>query len=418
MLSASDISISTILPLFVDNEVDVAFLVPTATGMGKGIMDATGSVRSFFFRNGYHDYASQSLGQEHKKIGKAYFVTVSGYRETTVSIYRPRTKQGDPRLWFYRLSEYCKPYNLLAITIHDDVLYVFNMSMVGLGTAMASTSTLAGTIFRMCSTRNRCVADELLDKLREIHLNGFILGVKHGDTSVGMTLEHCLGIPPNSSKQPDYKGIELKAKRMTDKGKAANASLQTLFTQVPDWDRSPMNASEILDKFGYYDGNGVHRLYCTVTNEPNAQGLLLAVRSDGSDLVNLARTEGFSGEVAYWSLECLKSRLSEKHRETFWVAAASQFQDGNEYFRYDTVTHSRSPKVDMLDTLLEHGVVSLDYTLKGKPSGKVCDHGYLFRMRKQDLKMLFPHSQFYDLDEVYQKNDNPLPLVAENSLSL
>lgn len=51
-------------------------------------------------------------------------------------------------------------------------------------------------------------AEELLEKLKEIHKRGFIPSITPGDSGVGDTLENALGIHRNNSKNPDYKGIE------------------------------------------------------------------------------------------------------------------------------------------------------------------------------------------------------------------
>ena len=45
MLAMSDINIEKFFPIFANTGVPVAFLVPTPTGYGKSIMDATGPVK-------------------------------------------------------------------------------------------------------------------------------------------------------------------------------------------------------------------------------------------------------------------------------------------------------------------------------------------------------------------------------------
>ena len=61
------------------------------------------------------------------------------------------------------------------------------------------------------------IADELLHKLVKISNKGFIRTVTSGDTGIGMTVESELGIVANSSRSPDYKGIELKSTRVGQK---------------------------------------------------------------------------------------------------------------------------------------------------------------------------------------------------------
>ena len=54
---------------------------------------------------------------------------------------------------------------------------------------------------------------EAIRCLKDIHDEGFIESIGHGDHNVGDTLESLLGIETNSSILPDYKGIELKTTR-------------------------------------------------------------------------------------------------------------------------------------------------------------------------------------------------------------
>lgn len=52
MISMADTNLNTFLPTFANTGVPVAFLVPTPTGFGKSIIDATFSVRKLFFDAG------------------------------------------------------------------------------------------------------------------------------------------------------------------------------------------------------------------------------------------------------------------------------------------------------------------------------------------------------------------------------
>ena len=73
-----------------------AFIVPTETGLRKSIMDATGMVRFFLKYSGLHDYNNQQQGPNDKISIKTYLVYLNNLEETTTSLYRPLTKNGDP----------------------------------------------------------------------------------------------------------------------------------------------------------------------------------------------------------------------------------------------------------------------------------------------------------------------------------
>ena len=250
-------------------------------------------------------------------------------------------------------------------------------------------------IMAACANYISETASELLDKITEIHKMGFVKGVTHGDTNVGRTLETLLGISQNSSKAPDYKGIELKSRRGSPKKGSKGVDKITLFTNVPDWSRSNFSAKQIIETFGY-EGEHGRQLYCTISNTPNSQGLYLDA-SDEIDLINKAQTKQYKGDVAVWALSKLKERLNEKHRETFWVYAKSDSVDGSEYFRYDFVKHTRKPNSTNMGSMFDAGILTVDYAMYIKPSGGVRDHGYLFRTSRDNFNQIFPLEKVYDL---------------------
>ena len=150
MLKLADTKIENILPVFAEKGVDIAFIVPTKTGMSKYFFDATTMFRQFLLRNGIHDYTSQRQGKDSKVFFKAYFVYEHKLVETTTSLYRPDTKNGDPRLWFSCLGKFCLPFNLLGVVTDGAALYVFNLS----DAKIASTATLYGEPARGVGTNN------------------------------------------------------------------------------------------------------------------------------------------------------------------------------------------------------------------------------------------------------------------------
>lgn len=397
MLKAANTSIDDALKLFNGAGVATGLLVPTATGYKKSIMDATLSVRDFLRESGMHEYSTQKQGL--KRYVPANFVLPDNCVKTTASLYRPVTKKGDPRIWFSKLTKYCKPTDLLAMIAHGGELYVFNMSNQDVVQSFGVPGSCPHEILAECAEVMSPEASELLSKLKKIHAQGYVPGVKHGDTDVGMTLENLLGIKPNADKAPDYKGIELKTSRKLGKAVASISKNKkvTLFTNIPDWKRSKFDASGILKTFGYVE-NGRLQLYCTVSNIINPQGLYLDAHNE-IDLINKAKTDKYTGDVAVWALDVLKTRLAEKHHETFWIQASSRVIDGKEYFQYDFVRHTRKPNTVNLASLFDAGIITLDYAMHIKPSGGVRDHGYLFRTTSDKFSHIFPLERVYDLSK-------------------
>ena len=146
-----------------------------------------------------------------------------------------------------------------------------------------------------------------------------------------------LGIAINSSKNPDYKGIELKAKR------SRSATRSNLFAQVPNWKLSQFgSAREMVEQIGYDIDGGIRKLYCTVsTSKANTQGLVLDLDLDRKRLDELQQIDKQRNAVCMWQLEKLHERLNEKHAETFWIKANEIKRGIAKLFQLESIKHTR-----------------------------------------------------------------------------
>ncbi|WP_296619248.1 MvaI/BcnI family restriction endonuclease [Marivirga sp.] len=380
------------LKVLTENSISLTLIEPTENGLKKSIMDATGTVRNYLRNNNFHDYNLQAQGPESKVIIDALIYEKDKVNKSRTSLYRPKTKKGDPRIWFSGLTKHSNPNDILALIAFENKLHVLNLTQLPIGQLIDSiiTNPIKELIEEINFIEN-AVSKELLNMLTNLAKGGPILSMVNADTSVGRTLETALGIDINSSKLPDYKGIELKSFR-ANKGNRKN-----LFAQVPDWKLSKFRSSaEILDAFGYWREED-YKLYCTVsaiTN--NSQGLSLKIDSDINQLIENSNQKGV-GDFVVWTLEKLHNRLLEKHKETFWVAADTINADGKEYFQYRQVEHTRKPIVSQFDLLIEQGVITLDHLIKRNSKGKVVEKGPLFKIKPNSLDLLFPPSNIYSL---------------------
>ena len=367
--------------------VEFSIFEPTITGLKKSILDATRPVRAHFESEGFHYFDHQKQGDDHKIIKNAFFVDGDSIAPSKVSLYRPKTKQGDPRMWFSKLPSFAEPEDQVAIVVLDDELYLFNVSRILLEN-ISLTSLAAQIIQRYLRVKNG-IADELLLKLKEIAKKPIKSSIK-GDTAVGMAVELALGLDANSSKKPDYKGIELKSGR-------GNKNRTTLFAQVADWGLSPCKSSaEILDKYGYERGADF-KLYCTIsTQNANSQGLKFYYDESTDQLIEKDKN---GNTVAIWTGKLLRDRLLEKHSETFWIHATSVVTNGVEYFNLISVTHTKRPLESQLMPLIQAGVITMDHLIKRKGGVKpsVSEKGPLFKINKRDLSFLFPKPEIYEL---------------------
>lgn len=399
MLAMADTNISQYLEFFAQTGVSVAFLVPTPTGYVKSIMDATGSVRELLKEANLHDYEKQGQGPENKVMIESFFVFSDHLHETVASLYRPVTKKGDPRIWFSKLTHYCKPCNLLALIIIKRRIYVINLSDVLVSQSLKNHGFVYDILLE--ATNNECsVAKELIDKIQQIHNQGFIRSITFGDPGVGDTLENALGISRNNSQKPDYKGIELKTTRLTRNGSIRATTRSTLFTKVPD---EGLTYREIVDSYGKVQiprGQKKSRLQLYDTcksSRPNSYGLLLNVDSNNDSLRLLYQEEQIRKYISAWKLKNLREKLLVKHHETFWIKATSETINGIEYFRYDKILHTKNPNASLLGPLIETDKITVDLAAHYKENGEWRDHGILFKMKPQDLPLLLGEPIEYDL---------------------
>lgn len=404
MFSQSNSSIDKFLPIFSEVGVHVAFLVPTTTGYEKSIMDAIAPVRELLLKSGLHDYGSQKQGPDNKVIAPAFFVETDKLIETNASLYRPVTKNGDPRIWFSNLKRYCKPCDLLALVVKDKKIYVFNLSNKRVSDSLLSKGH-AYSILKEASTDDSDIARELLQKIKAVHDRGFLPSITPGDPGVGDTLEHALGINRNNKKTPDYKGIELKAQRISKNGVRKSPTRTNLFSKVPD---EGMTYKQILDRFGKWQSpKGIARfqIYDTCKcHHVNSYGLLLEVDS-ASDRLKLLHQgdDGGNEYVCAWVIKNLQDALLKKHHETFWVGAVSENRDGLEFFRYDFVEHTKTPNASLMGPLLDAKKITLDILAHIDHLHQCRNHGILFKMLPMDIPLLLGEARHYDLG-------GPLPI--------
>ena len=393
MILSSDTELTNILPVFSSLGINTSFLVPTETAMEKSIMDATSSVRKHLLTEGLHNFDQQEQGTHAKVIKTAFFVFKDRLEKTQTSLYRPSTKMGDPRIWFYKLNSYAKKNNLLAVIAKNDVLYVINCSKKEIIQSLESGSNPLLAALNISTSGLSEEAEELLTLLRQIGQNGWIESMRPGDTGVGFTLETLLGISANSNTTPDFKGVELKSARK-------RSSNQTLFSKTPDWNISRLKSSlEILNERGRYSTKNMRRQlnHSIFGNKQNSYGLQLEVDFEEDNLLQFCLEQGKRTDDVIWSLQTLQNALRKKHNQTFWVKTETRQRGTKEEFLYSEAIYTRSPNIDAFPLLLENGQIFVDFTIKETNTGSASDHGYFFRMKKNNLESLFGIPQSFAL---------------------
>ena len=77
------------------------------------------------------------------------------------------------------------------------------------------------------------------------------------------------------------------------------------------------------------------------------------------------------GVFASWYIGDLRQRISEKHNETFWVSVNVKDIDGQEYFYFTDVYHTRKPSVSQFNILLEQGAITMNHLISCNSIGRL-----------------------------------------------
>ncbi len=377
----------------------------TATGLKKSILDATTPMRTYFKENGVHDYEYQQQGPEHKVKITTHILSRFKDTLTHTSMYRPVTKDGDPRLWISGLNKFTEADDIHAIiAANPHELFVINITRVNIENQC--TTSIANPIQDLIhdlSSYADLVSEELLGRLMDFQ-NIWLDTKLNADTAIGREVETLLGIEMNASREPDYKGIELKSFRSQRPSIKKN-----LFCKVPDWDISKLKSgAEIVEKYGYMsDGVKSYRntLYCS---KPNSQNLRLNMNYP-DNLLEIEEDRRIAddvfkkiSDVAVWRLQTLHQCLLSKHHETFWIEVNTRLgENGQEQFMFNKIEHTRNPIVSQFDILLEQSMVTVDLLL-GRPkvdartgNPKKGGDAVSFKIKKSAAGLLFPNSVIY-----------------------
>jgi hypothetical protein len=402
MLNRSDTSIKDVVSYLAQFSIEAGYLVPTQNGLEKSILDAHESLRKFLAQKNLHDYSTQSQGPQNKVVKIGYLLKGTEWVETSISLYRPATKSGDPRIWISGLNQYAASWNLIVFIENGNSLYIFNASDPSIQQQFLSSNSFLSKFLKKVGQQTSLVENELLKLLKDISDQGFVPSTTNADSGVGDTLESLLGIQRNSNRAPDYKGIEIKTSRLNRRtGRQDNRS--TLFSKIPNWEISNLkSAREILDQHGYVSNStGKRALQVTLKNLPNAQGLFLVSNEKDSLIENLCQNKDLRERVVAWKTDDLENSLREKHRNTFWVKAQTREIRGNEFFHYVQVIATSSPLVSNFSQLVDLGSIQMDFTIseKVRPDGSIWvrDHGYLWKIAPEDIGLLFPPPRVIDL---------------------
>lgn len=227
----------------------------------------------------------------------------------------------------------------------------------------------------------------LIDKLKRLRHRNFLPIYGTGTGRFGLTLEHYLSVPQNSSKAADFMGIELKAKH--------DNTLQTLFSRVPSRYLACKDKNQLVEKYGYFDKKRNRKaLYTSFNKKPDSLGFYLTVRKD-TLVVNKKKIK-----ILEYDHSKLEEALLTKHNETAYVSVSSKrFKNGGIRCRFDHLLYCSTPSLFRFLHMTKDGNIYLDFTLSER-SGRVKDHGFLWRVPQEVIGDLYQNTQLIDLASV------------------
>lgn len=353
----------------------------TPTMLKKSIIDASEPFRMLLKENLGIDYKIMRQGRQNGLSKEVEILADGNFTTRKISYYRPETKKGDPRFWISLLNKVVTAFDLLLLTVWEGKLYAIPLSG-----DINDFKNRINTIFKVDLNQLPEAVLELQQKTKDIFNQGWIKTLRGGDTGVGYTFESLLGIEANSNKAPDYKGIELKCSRQN------NTTLQTLFAKTPNYAELTNNRTSLVKDYGYWDNeNKRYALYITINAiQENSKGWKIVLDSEEEKL--FITKEG--KKIVFYDYNTLRESLAEKHKQTIFIKALSTNRnsknDPNETFLYESAIYCEESSFISFISLIEEGKISLDFAIHHNPqTGKTRDHGFLWRIGKQYIPMLF-----------------------------
>ena len=272
--------------------------------------------------------------------------------------------------------------NISAVLYEEKLSYSDGLRPMGNYQAALKISVL--NHLKRIKFKEKSPIDILVEKLRRLRSRDYLPVHGKGSGRYGLSLEHYLSIPQNSSKEADFMGIELKAKH----GK----SLQTLFSRVPSRYLACKDKNQLVEKFGYFDEKRNRQaLYTSFNNAPDSLGFYLAAKKD-KIVVKKKKIK-----ILEYDDSVLENALLSKHNETAYVSVSSQrLKNCKKGCRFEQILYCKTPSLFRFMRMANDGNVYLDFTLSEKV-GRVKDHGFLWRVPQNAIGCLYQKTQLIDL---------------------
>lgn len=213
------------------------------------------------------------------------------------------------------------------------------------------------------------------------------------DGGIGNTFEDMLGVKENNSTKADYKGIEIKCKR------EFNSSYISLFSKSPS---SPYRANTYLrEKYGEYrDDNhpNIKKLYASIFGhrdsniyEQYKMKLKVNKRTKQLELI-IKDINGKELDKVFWTFESLEKASNKIKNLLLVLAEVRKYNNKTQFYYYKAELYTGFNFEKFLDCI-KCGYIQFDIRIgvysSGKSYGKTHDHGSGFRIKHENLIVLY-----------------------------
>jgi hypothetical protein len=221
--------------------------------------------------------------------------------------------------------------------------------------------------------------NDLLERFDAIS-NRWVESMREGDTGIGYTFETLLDIEENNSRTADFRGIELKCKRVRSRGGPA-AGKVNLFQQGPVWTDGRQTALDRVRMLGKPDTNKLFKCHSQINTRANNLSLLLDPASE-QGLISLRRLDE---KVGHWSHALLEKRLIEKHSRAAFVLAEVRQSRTRTSFSYNELIYCEKPSINSFIDLVGQDRIVFEFLMYEKLDGTVRNRGYPWRLVSEAL---------------------------------
>lgn len=237
--------------------------------------------------------------------------------------------------------------------------------------------------------------DKLKKEFSRVKKMGFVECTRpnNKDGGIGNTFEDLIGVAENNKKGADFKGFEIKSKRLF------NSSYVSLFTKSPD---NPKGANSYLrETFGEIRDekhSDKKKLYASVFGHRTSKVYLkykVKLKVDRRNkklnlVINDLKDRNLS--IVSWSFETLKKAAS-KMKDLFLVFADTKTENKKNYYHFTQGEIYKDFDFEKFLKEIEKGGIMFDIRIgvynSGKNYGKTHDHGSGFRVKAENFKNLY-----------------------------